>query len=204
MPELKSRGKMATQKEEPVAKKKPVVKETKKPKPSAKKPVKKRKPVPAVKTKKSKPITKKDTAKIKQEQERAMDKIKQLKDREQKQDQAIDKLEVMESIEQIKRELEPPKYTGEKISKGNAQEGEEVADFEILQYFTSVKAHISMYWSLPQELADKTLRAEIYTVINNEGRVLKMSIIKSSGNEDFDARVQETIERASTFAKAND
>ena len=160
----------------------------------------KKKNTPSIKKKKV--ATKKDKEKIRQEQSQAMEKIKELKNIEQKQSQAIDKLEAMESIEQMKKELEePPEYVGEAISKGNAQEGEKVTDFEMLQYFTSVRAHINMYWSLPQELADKDFRAEIYTVINNEGQVLKGEIIQSSGNEDFDVRVLETIKRASPLPK---
>lgn len=134
---------------------------------------------------------------IKKRQNQAMDKIKRIKNIQNRQSQALDKLEAMESIERIKKELKQNSYTGSAISKGNSQTGETTADFNTLQYFTSVRAHINMYWSLPQELADKNFRAEIYTIINSEGAVLKGEIITSSGNEDFDARVLETIERAS-------
>ena len=139
---------------------------------------------------------------IKKEQNQAMDKINALTRNELEQNQAIDKIEAMESIEQIKRELEPSPYAGEAISKGNAQEkGGMVTDFQVLQYFTSLRAHINIYWSLPQELADKNFRAEIYAIIDSNGRVLMGKIIKSSGNEDFDARVLETIERAAPMPK---
>ena len=189
LPELKRRMNTPIQSEKP------------KKKSSVKKVIKKKK-APLVKVKKKKGSAKKDKKKLrKKQQEQAMEKIKELKNIEQKQNQAIDKLEAMESIEKIKRELEQPKYTGEAVSKGNAQEGEVVTDFQMLQYFTSIRAHINMYWNLPQVLADKNFRAEIYTVINNGGQVLKREIIKSSGNEDFDARVLETIDRAAPLPK---
>ena len=168
---------------------------------------KSKKKVPVVKiTKNKKKSAKKDKtkneAKVRKEQNQAIDKIKEIKNIEQQQNQALDKLSAIEKIEEIKKELEEPEYVGAKISKGNAQEGTEgEVDFEMLQYFTSLKAHINMYWSLPQELADKNFRAEIYTEIDSEGKVLKGNIMKSSGNEDFDARVLEVIHRASPLPK---
>ncbi len=155
------------------------------------------KKVPLPKKIKNRVVKKTSKPDIKEKQTQAMDKIKRIKNIQKKQSQAMDKLSAMESIEQIKEELKQSPYTGSAISKGNSQTGETTADFGTLQYFTSVRAHINMYWSLPQELADKNLRAEIHTIINSEGVVLKGEIMTSSGNEDFDARVLETVERAS-------
>ena len=196
LPELKRRMKTPNKSE-----KKSLPKKVVKKKKPTKKVVKKKKAPPTVKVKKKKVSEKKDKKDLKKEQSEAMERIKEIENIEQKQNQAIDKLEAMESIEKMKKELEEPKYAGEAISKGNAQEGEAVTDFQMLQYFTSIRAHINMYWNLPQELADKNFRAEIYTVINNGGQVLEMRVIKSSGNEDFDARVLETISRASPLPK---
>ena len=112
----------------------------------------------------------------------------------QEQKQAIEKVKALSAVEQIKKEVEGTAQAG-----GNTQ-GLEV-DFETLKYFTSVKAHINMYWSLPPELAERHLRAEVYTVINQDGQVLKGRIIKSSGNVDFDGRVLEAIEKASPLPR---
>ena len=120
----------------------------------------------------------------------------------QQQSEAIEKLKALESIDQIKREMEEkPSYKGAKISKGMSDTGEEVPDFEVLNYFTLVRHHINMYWSLPQELAAMNLRAAVYVEIGNNGVVLKRQIKESSGNEEFDVRVLETIERASPFPR---
>ena len=193
LPELQKKIQSATAKPTPA----PPQKKPKK-KPAVKIPKKKVKP-PAKKKIVKPPAPVKKPKTVKREQEQAMEKIKQMQNLEQEQAQAIDKVETLESLEQIKKEVEEPKkYTGAEISKGIAGEGERVkdVDFQTLKYFTSVRAHINMYWNLPQELANKNLRAEIYTVINNKGRLLKGEIIKSSGNEDFDARVLETLQRA--------
>ena len=215
LPELQQKhsAKPAPQKSKLEVKDKKVKKPPKPVKPVAqkKKAVKKKPPAKQVKLKKAKPKAKpkakkkeKPVDKVREEQNQAMEKIRDLKKIEQGQNQAIEKLETMESIEKIKQEVETAKYTGAKISKGNARDGEEKTDFEMLKYFTSVRAHINMYWSLPQELANRNLRAKIYTEINNEGVVLKGKIMQSSGNEDFDARVLNTIEKSFPFAKASD
>ena len=124
---------------------------------------------------------------------------------QQQQSEAIDKLKAMESIDQIKREVEEkPSYKGAQISEGisdTSNTGEEVLDFEVVKYFTLMKDHIKMYWSLPQELKVMQLRAEVYVEIGDNGVVLKRQIKESSGNEEFDVRVLETIERASPFPR---
>ncbi len=192
--ELKNQG---VKQKKSRTKKKPVRKRPIKKKPVSKVKVKKRKIIKQknpikLKTKKSQAIDTKNQPKdIKQQQSQAIDKLQAM---EQQQNQAIDKLQAMESIEKIKKEAE--QFEPDSAVSNAGGTGQEVS-FETLKYFTSLKAHINMYWSLPQELADRKLRAEIYTIINNDGRVLEGRIIKSSGNMDFDARVLETIEKAS-------
>ncbi len=115
------------------------------------------------------------------------------------QKQAIDTLKASESIEKIKQDVVSLKYKGQKISKGKERQGalDSTDNFEILKYFTGVRLHINLYWRLPMELANKNLRAKIYVVVNKKGAVLNKRILQSSGNEDFDARVLETLQKAS-------
>ncbi len=171
-------------------------------KPIVKKPEKKK-----VKKKQVKKVIKKKTTKLKKKVKKSP--LSQLekdvidkKKLQQQQTEAIDKLKALERIDQIKREVEEtPSYKGAKISEGNSQTGEEVHDFEVVKYFTLLISHINMYWNLPQELAAQNLRAKVYVEINNDGIVLKKQIKESSGNEEFDVRVLETIERASPFPR---
>ncbi|MDE0118437.1 MAG: energy transducer TonB [Bdellovibrionales bacterium] len=193
--ELEKKG---TIKKGPTTKKKKSAQKQPKKAVKKEKPIKK-KPAPKVKVKKPKAKKKPDTETLKETQSKAMDKIKELKNIEQKQHQALDKLEAMESIEKIKKELEPSEQTPPHVSNATT-EGMEMG-FQELKYFTSLRAHINMYWSLPQELADRNFRTEVFTIINKEGHILRGEITKSSGNADFDARVLETIERASPLPK---
>ena len=167
---------------------------------------KKRKPVkkqikkqPAKTVKVKKPSLKKNISTIKQEQNQAMSKIKELKNIEREQSHAIDQLSAMENLQNTPEKSKKP--VSEKNSKEISQDKDVAIDFQTLQYFTSLRAHIKMHWNLPYELADKNLRATIYVELNDEGKVLVGQIIKSSGNEDFDVRVLETIERASPFPR---
>lgn len=164
---------------------------------SSPKPVKKE--VPRVSPQKKSPVKK--TAKVKKKVKKPKKRIKPKKQVQenytQKQSQAIDKLKALEQIKQM--EKEEMEYRGQQISKGNSAQGERMNDFAIVQYFTSIRGHINMYWSLPMELADQNLRAQVHTEVNDSGIVLKRTIMKSSGNEEFDARVLETIDRASPF-----
>ena len=195
LPELKQKVEISKSSKKP-APKKPTPKKIVHKKQVKKKP---KKPTPKVKVKKEQ--KKPEKINIKEKQNQAMDKIQKMKSIQEQQSQAMDKLEAMESLKQIKQEMEEKQYTGSALSKGDSPEGEVVTDFETVQYFTSVKAHINMYWSLPQELADKNLRTKIRTIINNEGIVLRGNIVESSGNEDFDARALEVLERASPLPK---
>ena len=127
-----------------------------------------------------------------------------LKNIQKKQSHALDKLSALESIEKIKQELaqqeESPPSLPEKNPQGeDSQNSEPALGFQTLQYFAGLKAHIKMYWNLPQELASQNLHTQVYAEINREGRILKTEIRKSSGNADFDARVLETINRADPF-----
>ncbi len=121
------------------------------------------------------------------------------KDIQEQQKHALDKLSALQKIEQIKKELSQEDEKPMAGSTVGRETGQEQMDFATLQYLASLKAHVNMYWSLPQELADKELSTQVYTEIDKQGRVLNGKILKSSGNEDFDARVLETVHRASPF-----
>ena len=168
-----------------------------------KEPVKKKQEKKIVKKKTIKPKKKiKKQAKVKPPASQSKKNIVDKKKLQQQQSEAIEKLKALESIDQIKREVEEtPSYKGSKISEGISETGEEIQDFEMVKYFTLLTSHINMYWNLPQELAVQNLRATIYVEISDNGVVLKKQIKESSGNEEFDARVLETVERASPFPR---
>ena len=116
--------------------------------------------------------------------------------------QALDRLKALQHIDKMRDDLKTFKYKGDKISKGKEAVGKILENPIEEQYFIAIRNHINLYWNLPQELADENFKAKVYVMVNNEGEVLNWKIVQSSGNEDFDARVMETIQRASPFPKA--
>lgn len=124
------------------------------------------------------------------------------KDLKTRQRQALDKLKTLQHIDKMRDSLKKFKYKGDKISKGQEVDGKILENPIEEQYFVAIRNHINLYWNLPQELADENFKAKVYVVVNEEGKVLNWKIVQSSGNEDFDARVMETIQRASPLPKA--
>ena len=102
------------------------------------------------------------------------------------------------AIEQLKRDQNPnpTKYKGEKISKGQSQDGE-IRNVLLNAYFERVKMHVIQYWNLPQWLADKNLRATVIIQVNNIGDITRIELEQTSGNETFDQVVIDTIRMAS-------
>ena len=107
-----------------------------------------------------------------------------------------------QALKRLQEEAPSPRvFKGRQVQKGQADGEDKTAaeQLEIQAYFTAVRAHIKLYWQLPQELADQGFRAKVYTAIDGKGAVLNKKIFQSSGNEEFDTRVLETIQRASPF-----
>ncbi len=153
--------------------------------------------------KKPKPLKKKRKTAKKKPAKKVISKKKQQQNKKLQEDrkrQAMEKLRALRQIEKMRQAQQNPAYKGQQISRGDSSSGEVVKNFEMVQYFTSLKARIKMYWSLPQELADQSLRAKIFVRISDQGSVLHRYIMEASGNEEFDARVLESIDRAGPFS----
>ena len=103
-----------------------------------------------------------------------------------------------DAIERLKQDQnpEPPTYKGEKVSKGQSQIGE-INNVLLNAYFDRVKMHVIQYWSLPQWLADKNLRATVIIQVNSYGKITRIELERTSGNETFDQVVIDIIRAAS-------
>jgi len=152
--------------------------------PSQQKPKKKaapKKPKPK-KPKPSKPKKKPEPKKELKKPEKAKPNLQQIK---QAQSQAIANLREEKLL-----------YKGEKISKGDSQEGE-INALLISAYSARIRAHLNRNWNIPQFLADKQLRATMVIYINRLGQVTRIELEKTSGDESFDQIVIETIRMSS-------
>lgn len=90
---------------------------------------------------------------------------------------------------------------GNKVRSGVALTGvaseAELSAFE--QYAAAMPDLIRPYWKLPSYLLEQGLRCRVKVFINQDGKVLRKMIFESSGEEDFDKKALQAIDKASPF-----
>lgn len=122
-----------------------------------------------------------------------------------KQQAALAKLKAAEALEKIKKEMANQKSSTssqkDQVYKGRAlSAGTSLVGLDKLQsdsYLVQVDQRIKSYWTLPQWLIGKPLRARIQITINADGSIATKKLIQSSGNPDYDEYCLQTIDKAS-------
>jgi colicin import membrane protein len=91
---------------------------------------------------------------------------------------------------------------GNRLSKGSALVGDytDEQNSEFSAYVQNLPGIIRPFWKLPSYLLEKNLRARIKIFLSPEGKLLKLEMNESSGDEEFDARAQSAV-RSATFPK---
>jgi colicin import membrane protein len=121
---------------------------------------------------------------------------------EKSQESAVNRLKAMEALEKLKSEQaeaqkKAQEFKGNQVSKGNSLTGLEQLEYD--RYFDQVEQLVYSNWSLPEWLAQSELRAQAMVLVDASGNVTKKKILKSSGNEVFDAQVLASIDKSSPF-----
>ncbi len=128
-----------------------------------------------------------------------------------KQQQALNKLKSLSAIEQIKKNLEAQKKATEAANqqkavnqvKGNIlSPGTELTGLNKLQhenYLSQLDRQIKSNWSIPEWLAKKNYKAQVLLKLDESGAVVGRQIVKSSGNENYDDVVLETIDKSAPY-----
>ncbi len=119
------------------------------------------------------------------------------------QDSAINKIKAMSAIDKIKNEVNKEKTAkakaepvrGNHASAGNSLSGLEKLDFD--RYFGDIKEKVNSNLSIPQWLAGADLRAQVLVLIDEQGYIIKRTVLKSSNNEIFDSKVIEALDKSS-------
>ena len=164
-------------------------------------PPEKAEPTPTVKLEEPKPLPpKQDPDKIN------LDKTKQ------KQQEALAKLKSNQALENLKKKMEQEKKIAGLADATKAQNvkikgnilaaGTELKGLNKLQhdnFVADLDRHIKQNWALPQFLANKDYRAQVLLKIDDRGQVILRQIYKSSGNQNYDDVVLETIDRSAPF-----
>jgi colicin import membrane protein len=119
---------------------------------------------------------------------------------------ALEKLKAMEALEKIKEDVAneqqkktppPQKIKGNVLSAGSALTG--LSKLQHDTYVADLDTHIKQNWSLPEWLAKKDYKAQVRVRIDDRGNILSRQIIKSSGNQSYDAEVLATVDRSAPF-----
>ncbi len=94
---------------------------------------------------------------------------------------------------------------GNRLSQGSALTGDysDEANSEFGGYVQTLPGAIRPQWKLPQHLIDKPLRCRIRIYLNTSASVIKLDIVESSGDPEFDERAVKAI-RATNFPKPSE
>jgi TonB family protein len=128
-----------------------------------------------------------DTVNLKKSQANALHKLKEMS--------AFEKLKESAKNEASKKPKAADVVRGNKVSAGNSLTGLERLDYN--RYYDELKAKVNSNLSIPQWLADADLRAQVQVLIDERGYVTKRTIVRSSNNDVFDAKVIEAIDASS-------
>jgi len=108
---------------------------------------------------------------------------------------ALDKLEKsMAEEEGRNRLLKQMIFKGNAIVEGSSITG--LNKIEAEDYVGLVESHVRSFWRLPQWLASSRMRAKALVKWDSRGMPILIQIIESSGNDEFDQVVMETLQKA--------
>lgn len=158
-------------------------------------------PTPAIK------LEEKKTLPTKQEPDKInLDKTKQ------RQQEALAKLKSNQALENLKKKMaqdkkmagmneaakaQPVKLKGNILSAGTELKGLNKLQHD--NFVADLDRHIKQNWALPQWLANKDYRAQVLLKIDEKGQIILRQIYKSSGNQNYDDVVLDTIDRSAPF-----
>jgi len=104
-----------------------------------------------------------------------------------------------------KKNLESLIIEGNRLSKGSALVGDytDEQNSEFSAYVQNIPGVIRPYWKLPSYLLEQNLRCRIRIFLSDSGKLLKLEILESSGQAEFDARAEKAVRDAAPFPKPN-
>jgi TolA protein len=95
---------------------------------------------------------------------------------------------------------------GNRVSKGVSIYGSgsqaEMTAFQI--YIAKLPELIKPQWKLPSFLLNKGLKCRVRVWLNNDGTLRRAEIYQSSGDQEYDHRAIQAVERAAPFPKLSD
>lgn len=116
-------------------------------------------------------------------------------------------IEKIKQIQDMKKNMDltnSPSYAykGNRIAPGTALSGMERMHYD--RYIDDLREHARSYWSIPGWLANSGLNAKVQLFLDENGRLIRQVMIKSSGDSRFDQSVIDSIQDASPFPRPVD
>lgn len=95
---------------------------------------------------------------------------------------------------------------GNRLSQGTALTGDfsDGPTSEFASYGQTLPGVVRPFWKLPEWLMNKNLRCRIKIFISSSGQLLKLQLLESSGDAEFDSRAEKSIRDAAPFPKPSD
>ncbi len=86
---------------------------------------------------------------------------------------------------------------GNRVSQGSALTGDysDEANSEFGAYVQRLPGTIRPYWNLPSYLKDKDFKCRIKIFLSATGSLLKLEIMESSGNAEYDAKAENAVRK---------
>lgn len=164
------------------------------------------------KIQKAKPEKIKEVAKAPKEEAVNLNKSKA------KQKEALDKLKKLSALDKIKQDLKKDSINKIKnqerksasstptkpriIAAGSALTG--LDKLQANSYLQQIDKNVKEYWTLPQWLMNKPLKAQALVKFNVQGQIISSMIISSSGNSSYDQYCLQAINKAAPFPSVPD
>jgi TonB family protein len=92
---------------------------------------------------------------------------------------------------------------GNKVSKGSSITGEQVDMSQqiFVAYIQELPDKVRVNWKLPTYMVDKNLQCRVQLFIGPDGRVIKMKLFESSGDNEYDSRAMDAVRKTSPLPK---
>lgn len=122
------------------------------------------------------------------------------KEEAKKEKAALAKIHEMAALDKIQDEVASQKaqpIKGNRVNAGASLTGLEKIEYD--KYFSDIEQRIRQNWNLPQWLVDAGLRAQLLVLIDESGLVKKKTVVKSSGNPEFDDHMMQAIDKSAPF-----
>lgn len=92
---------------------------------------------------------------------------------------------------------------GNRISQGSSTTGETISEAQqaFYRYVQALPDRVRPQWKLPSYLIDKDLRCRVRIFLTSSGKIARLEVFESSGDEEYDQKAIAAIKKSAPFPK---